>query len=137
VSFSRLHSSSFLPLALDRPQSATVLLFHLAALLLLNPQHSYSSTTNIITHSPTPTMRFTAAACLLPLLSSTFAIPFFAPRQIDSELVTVIANATGLANETDTVEMVATTWYAGWHGTDFPLVNMSWDKYTHVTYAFA
>ncbi|KAI8986628.1 glycoside hydrolase [Trametes punicea] len=34
-------------------------------------------------------------------------------------------------------EVVATTWYAGWHGTDFPPENISWSKYTSVTYAFA
>ena len=34
-------------------------------------------------------------------------------------------------------EVVATTWYAGWHGTDFPPENVSWSKYTSVTYSFA
>lgn len=34
-------------------------------------------------------------------------------------------------------QSVATTWYAGWHGTDFPPQNISWSKYTQVTYAFA
>ncbi|EKM79886.1 hypothetical protein AGABI1DRAFT_72570 [Agaricus bisporus var. burnettii JB137-S8] len=33
---------------------------------------------------------------------------------------------------------VATSWYAGWHSTTgFPLSKVSWDKYTHLTYAFA
>lgn len=81
-------------------------------------------------------MRAAALASLLPLISSVSAIPFFAPRQLDP--ITVVANETSTAaNETDTVEMVATTWYAGWHGADFPLANVSWDKYTHVTYSFA
>ena len=35
-----------------------------------------------------------------------------------------------------TVEMVSTAWYAGWHATDFTLSNVSWDKYTQMTYAF-
>ena len=34
------------------------------------------------------------------------------------------------------VEMVASAWYTGWHATDFPLSNVSWDKYTQMTYAF-
>ncbi|TBU57448.1 glycoside hydrolase [Dichomitus squalens] len=34
-------------------------------------------------------------------------------------------------------EVVATTWYAGWHGTDFPPENISWSKYSAATYAFA
>ncbi|KAF5388342.1 hypothetical protein D9615_000636 [Tricholomella constricta] len=33
---------------------------------------------------------------------------------------------------------VATAWYAGWHSTTgFPLANVTWAKYTHLTYAFA
>ena len=32
---------------------------------------------------------------------------------------------------------VSSTWYTGWHATDFPLSNVSWDKYTHIKYAFA
>ncbi|KAF8076677.1 endochitinase [Lyophyllum atratum] len=33
---------------------------------------------------------------------------------------------------------VATAWYAGWHSTTgFPLSNITWSKYTHLTYAFA
>ena len=43
------------------------------------------------------------------------------------------ATPTGGAQE---VEMVASTWYAGWHAADFPLDKVSWDKYTQVTYAF-
>ncbi|KAI5117392.1 hypothetical protein M0805_007783 [Coniferiporia weirii] len=34
------------------------------------------------------------------------------------------------------VEMVASAWYTGWHAGDFPLNNVSWDKYTQLTYAF-
>ncbi|KAI0646605.1 glycoside hydrolase [Trametes meyenii] len=34
-------------------------------------------------------------------------------------------------------DVVAYTWYAGWHGTDFPPEKLSWNKYTAVTYAFA
>lgn len=34
-------------------------------------------------------------------------------------------------------EFVAMSWYAGWHASDNPPQNISWDKYTQVTYAFA
>ena len=34
------------------------------------------------------------------------------------------------------VEMVAAAWYTGWHAEDFTLDDVSWDKYTHMTYAF-
>ncbi|KAG6850901.1 hypothetical protein H0H93_006727 [Arthromyces matolae] len=33
---------------------------------------------------------------------------------------------------------VAAAWYAGWHATTgFPLSNVTWSKYTHLTYSFA
>ncbi|KAF8516327.1 glycoside hydrolase [Hysterangium stoloniferum] len=33
---------------------------------------------------------------------------------------------------------VASAWFAGWHAnTGFPVSSISWDKYTHMTYAFA
>ncbi|KAL0570536.1 hypothetical protein V5O48_011418 [Marasmius crinis-equi] len=32
---------------------------------------------------------------------------------------------------------VAMAWYAGWHAADFPVSDVSWEKYTHMTYAFA
>ncbi|EMD34757.1 glycoside hydrolase family 18 protein [Gelatoporia subvermispora B] len=34
-------------------------------------------------------------------------------------------------------DIVAMTWYTGWHGDDFPPSNMSWSKYSVATYAFA
>lgn len=41
-------------------------------------------------------------------------------------------------NLSDTsVDLVAATWYAGWHAELFPLANVSWEKYTHITYSFA
>ncbi|QRV85311.1 chitinase [Ceratobasidium sp. AG-Ba] len=32
---------------------------------------------------------------------------------------------------------VAATWFASWHANDFPLANVSWHKYSVVTYSFA
>lgn len=37
----------------------------------------------------------------------------------------------------DDATYVAATWYAGWDSSKFPLTNVSWSKYTHVTYSFA
>ncbi|KAL0956895.1 hypothetical protein HGRIS_003001 [Hohenbuehelia grisea] len=33
--------------------------------------------------------------------------------------------------------VIAAAWYAGWHATDFPLSQVSWAKYSIMTYAFA
>ncbi len=46
---------------------------------------------------------------------------------------TVGATGSGSNN----AEVVATTWYAGWHGTYFPPENLSWSKYSAATYSFA
>lgn len=36
------------------------------------------------------------------------------------------------------VSKVATAWFAGWHANaGFPVSEVSWDKYTELTYAFA
>ncbi|KAH9948621.1 chitinase [Amylocystis lapponica] len=45
------------------------------------------------------------------------------------------APAANLTNST--VEMVAAAWYTGWHAENFTLANVTWDKYTHMTYSFA
>lgn len=37
----------------------------------------------------------------------------------------------------DEPPMVASTWYAGWHAKEYPLSQVSWSKYTQMTYAFA
>jgi chitinase len=43
-------------------------------------------------------------------------------------------SATGKARKTK----VAAAWYAGWHAdAGFPLSDVSWSKYTHLTYSFA
>lgn len=36
----------------------------------------------------------------------------------------------------DSVDMVASAWFAGWHADNFTLDDVSWDKYTQLTYAF-
>ncbi|KAI0065999.1 glycoside hydrolase family 18 protein [Artomyces pyxidatus] len=37
----------------------------------------------------------------------------------------------------DSPGLVAASWYTGWHADDVPLANVSWSKYTHMTYSFA
>ncbi|KAI0317778.1 chitinase [Amylostereum chailletii] len=57
-----------------------------------------------------------------------------------SVVVSATHAATALATPKsfpDKTDLVAATWYAGWHSDDFPLSSVSWDKYTHITYAFA
>ena len=36
-----------------------------------------------------------------------------------------------------TVDMVAAAYFAGWHADNFTLDDVSWEKYTHMIYAFA
>ncbi|TCD64825.1 hypothetical protein EIP91_003572 [Steccherinum ochraceum] len=45
-------------------------------------------------------------------------------------------NATAGASGSS-VDMVSAAWYTGWHSDNFTLANVSWDKYTHMTYSFA
>ncbi|KAK7692166.1 hypothetical protein QCA50_003787 [Cerrena zonata] len=49
----------------------------------------------------------------------------------------IAAEATISTSNGSTVDMVSAAWYAGWHSKDFPVANVSWEKYTHVTYSFA
>ncbi|KAG5654588.1 hypothetical protein H0H81_011563 [Sphagnurus paluster] len=42
-----------------------------------------------------------------------------------------------LCNTEAASKKVAAAWYAGWHSDGFPLEQVSWAKYTHLTYAFA
>src|SRR6266851_5074628 len=46
------------------------------------------------------------------------------------------SNSTSQSNPTGQSH-VASSWYASWHSNDLPLSDVSWSKYTSVTYAFA
>ena len=61
-------------------------------------------------------------------------------RDLAASAPTDVANATTSANAT--VDMIAATYFAGWHNAtdttyNFTLEDVSWSKYTHVIYAFA
>lgn len=45
--------------------------------------------------------------------------------------------ATGSAGNASTDDIVAMTWYTGWHSQYLPVDQISWDKYTAVTFSFA
>ncbi|KAL5514322.1 hypothetical protein ACEPAG_2410 [Sanghuangporus baumii] len=49
------------------------------------------------------------------------------------------SSAVPSSNNTDggNSSLIAATWYAGWDSDDYPLSNVSWEKYTHVIYSFA
>ncbi|KAJ7197124.1 glycoside hydrolase family 18 protein [Mycena rebaudengoi] len=57
-------------------------------------------------------------------------------------LLPLFFNTLGFAQATSSPQnkKIATAWYTGWHGESvpaFPLAKVSWEKFTHMTYAFA
>jgi hypothetical protein len=48
--------------------------------------------------------------------------------------VSAATNGTSVAGNST---FVAAAWYAGWHAADFPIANVSWSKYSRMTYSFA
>jgi chitinase len=67
----------------------------------------------------------------------TFALVRLLPALLAALQATTALAGNYHNTQPDEVEFVATAWYAGWHAQDFPLANVSWDKYTEMTYAFA
>ena len=63
-----------------------------------------------------------------------FVVAALAPPLVKDLLV---APANSSMSGGNTSAKVATAWYAGWHGTDFPPSNVSWNKYRSLIYAFA
>lgn len=60
---------------------------------------------------------------MLPLALLAFSLSF---------IPALAANASDLPES-----MISAAWYTGWHADDFPLSDVSWEKYTHLKYAFA
>ena len=46
------------------------------------------------------------------------------------------SNGTGSGSSSSPGSVVAATWWASWHNSDFPLSSISWSKYSSVIYAF-
>ena len=66
----------------------------------------------------------------------SFALVHLLPALLAAFRASANALSPRAGNE-DTVDFVATAWFASWHAQDFPLANVSWDKYTEMNYAFA
>ena len=45
--------------------------------------------------------------------------------------------STGSSGNASTDDVVAMTWYTGWHSQYLPVEQISWDKYSVVTFSFA
>lgn len=88
------------------------------------------------TPAPSPDMFFSLPTSLLllvvPAVLGAPSCQLTPPKPALS-----IHPSVGNNNSSNNDEVIATTWYAGWHGTDFPPQNISWSKYSQVIYAFA
>lgn len=73
----------------------------------------------------------------MSLLSFTLLALSIAGARSVSIRASADVNATVSVSTGSTVDMVSAAWYAGWHSDNFTLSNVSWDKYTHMTYSFA
>ncbi|OJT02630.1 Chitinase A1 [Trametes pubescens] len=74
-------------------------------------------------------------------LALSIAIPFTEAKPHSRLRRTCPSKSSGSSNSssssTSQTSRVAAGWYAGYHSTDFPLSDVSWSKYTHLTYSFA
>lgn len=68
---------------------------------------------------------FSSSFTMLPLLAAFKFLALSSPVQAASS-VTRSSNS-----------QVAAGWYAGWHATDYPLSEVSWNKYNTMYYSFA
>lgn len=86
----------------------------------------------------------------LALLAATFSAAWAAPMcSLRSSTQSAVASPTpspaggssvpptSITGNSSTDDIVATTWYTGWNADQLPVDQVSWDKYTSVTYAFA
>lgn len=82
----------------------------------------------------------------LPLLAAVVCTLFFdltwvvaAPTcgLVPHQVVASVGSAAPKAGNGSLEDVVATGWYAGWSGDQFPPNQISWDKYTALTFAFA
>lgn len=73
------------------------------------------------------------------VLALSVAIPFTEAKPHSRLRRTCPSKPSGSSNSSSSSQSsrVAAGWYAGYHSTDFPLADVSWSKYTHLTYSFA
>ncbi|CAL1706107.1 unnamed protein product [Somion occarium] len=64
-------------------------------------------------------------------------LSFFAISAVRATTISADATISVSGSTNATVNMVAAAWYAGWHSEDLPVANVSWEKYTHMTFSFA
>ena len=96
---------------------------------------------------PSNMLHMLLSSVLLSCLASVWAAPTCQLATPPPEAASVSSSAPSTAptvvpspptqgNETE-VDMVAITWYAGWHTQYLSIADISWSKYTAVHYAFA
>ncbi|KAK7439400.1 hypothetical protein VKT23_017621 [Stygiomarasmius scandens] len=84
----------------------------------------------------TPTlMSLFGALAIFPTAFSAPTCALRSPPKATNAAATT--GSTSNANSSDASDFVATGWYPGWLGTENPPSNLSWSKYTALTFAFA
>ncbi|KAF5356557.1 hypothetical protein D9758_008231 [Tetrapyrgos nigripes] len=79
----------------------------------------------------------------LAILPNAFSVPTCSlrPTPTNQAVASPTSGITGChngtANNNSTAGFVASGWYPGWLGADSPPANLSWEKYTALTFAFA
>ena len=81
----------------------------------------------------TASFTFSSSGRMLTFLS----LPFFLVPVTLAATTSITQNDSTSAPANDTVDMVAAAWYTSWHAENFTLTNVSWGKYTHMTFSFA
>jgi chitinase len=73
--------------------------------------------------------------CWTPLLLSCMASSAQALYIPNAALI--ISNINNVVDSSNKTDKIAQAWYTSWNTDVLPLDNVSWSKYTHLTYAFA
>ncbi|KAI0829744.1 chitinase [Trametes gibbosa] len=73
------------------------------------------------------------------LLALSIAIPFAEakPHSLKRACSPNKSSGSSTSSSSSKSSQVAVGWYAGYHSEDFTLKDVSWDKYSHLTYSFA
>ncbi|KDQ60128.1 glycoside hydrolase family 18 protein [Jaapia argillacea MUCL 33604] len=84
-------------------------------------------------------MLFSLPITLLIALPAVWAGPIYCTLKPPKSAVSSGSNSTGGGGggKGNLTDVVATGWFAGWHGASYTPENVTWSKYTALTYAFA